>query len=297
MSRVTAARSSPRSSTSPFAPNPRIHTTITAAHQPCRSPGTGLACQRHAGGSSGPLARQMSSMICFGRTKLRNGTNQPPTAQVSPNRSPTTPSGWRLRYRRRVHAMNKTAVTAHTTSEMAKITIDRSSAERSCSAVNDNGDRSSRPTSRYSVTPSPNPTPAVITQPARHTLSARARRPGSRYRRTDAGAVDGGAGGGSGAVDRVGPRVVRPRVERSRASRPPAPSGPSSARGDGVNVAPRPAAPEWRRSAMCSGAVGSDLCPDRQPRWTKRPVHRRQRQGGSRGSSQRNVAATRCRMA
>ena len=50
----------------------------------------------------GSVTRQMSSTICFGRTRLRNGTNQAPTPQPGVNRSSQMPSANRLWYIRPV---------------------------------------------------------------------------------------------------------------------------------------------------------------------------------------------------
>ena len=57
---------------------------------------TGALRHDHRGGS-GSVARQMSSTICFGRTRLRNGTNHAPAPQPGVKRRSVTLRAKRLR--------------------------------------------------------------------------------------------------------------------------------------------------------------------------------------------------------
>ena len=85
----------------------RARTERSAARAPTRR----AACRAPAGEatqSPGVVLRHRSSTICFGRTRLRNGTNQAQTPQPGANRRSPTPRANRLRYARPVHTASAT---------------------------------------------------------------------------------------------------------------------------------------------------------------------------------------------
>ena len=122
--------------------------------------------------AGGPLARHMSLMMAFGRTKLRNGTNHPPMAQPSRKRRSRTPNDDRFRYERLVQATSRpNAVTRNNPCTRAAPAIQSSTVVTTpgstvCESV------ITRPRSRSAAAFAPASTAVATAPPSRHQRSA-----------------------------------------------------------------------------------------------------------------------------